>query len=143
MPLDLHARGLIKDEPTFTHELLDGLKQRLESTGLLSKSSPGYDSSLGLSGILIDGTDPEGRRLVCIGARGGQVSNDTYPYYEFAFRARSAATPEVLYQDGQLFFYDVAGMEGLEWYVIAVPAGVLLLVLGVACMWLARAQRAA
>jgi hypothetical protein len=84
MPLDLHARGLIKDEPTFTHELLDGLKQRLESTGLLAKSSSGYDSSLGLSGIIIDGTDPEGRRLVCIGATGGQVSNDTYPYYAFA-----------------------------------------------------------
>jgi hypothetical protein len=65
------------------------------------------------------------------------------PYYEFSFLAQSAETSDVLYQDGQLFFYDVAGMEGFEWYVIAVPAGLLLLVLGVACMWLARAQRAA
>lgn len=143
MPLDLHARGLIKDEPTFTHELLEDLKQRLENTGLLAESSPGYDSSLGLSGILIDGTDPEGRRLICIGARGGQVSNDTYPYYEFAFRAQSAGTSDVLYQDGQLFFYDVAGMEGLEWHVVAAPAGLLLLVLGVAGMWLVRSHKAA
>jgi hypothetical protein len=51
------------------------------------------------------------------GVRGGEVSNDHHPYYEFLFTTDSpGAAPKLL--SSQRFYYDVAGMEGVEWPVL-------------------------
>ena len=58
-----------------------------------------------------------GSRLVFLSATGGQVSNDRYPCYEMVFE-RHPQSGQVTFIRGQRFFFDVAGIEGLEWFGI-------------------------
>jgi hypothetical protein len=55
------------------------------------------------------------RQALWVGAAG--VSNDHHPYYEFLFTTDSPGAPPKLLSS-QRFYYDVAGMEGVEWPVL-------------------------
>jgi hypothetical protein len=85
----------------------------LEKTGLLEEGEPGYNDAKDLRGVVVQARGDDGVPLVFIGARGGQVSNDHYPYYEFLFAWPFGGEPRLL--SSQQFYYDVAGIEGLEW----------------------------
>lgn len=92
-----------------------GIYEELRKAGLLAASEQGYNSIKGLRGVLVEGTDGSGGRIVVVAASGGEVSNDHYPFYEAAFTS-AAGSSDLAYAGGQRFFYDVAGSEGLEWY---------------------------
>lgn len=96
---------------------LPDLLSLVEQTGILAEPEEGYNDSGMLSGVVIDALSESGRRLVFIGLTGRQLSNDHYPYYEMAFTG-GAGSSGLAYIGGQRFFYDVAGIEGAEWYVI-------------------------
>jgi hypothetical protein len=124
--LELDRRNLIPPNHTATLAGLPDLYSTIQSSGMLERSSDGYNSSAALWGIAVDaiGTSP-GERLVFLCVQGGQLSNDHYPYYELLFRGKPDSS-QLTFVRGQRYFYDAAGMEGFEWYVIwpilAIPA---------------------
>jgi len=138
--IDLDRRGLLPavHSVALPPDLPD-LLPLIRSTGLLAAPEAGYEEEAArLGGVIIDAVDGAGRRLVVMGLGGGQVENDHYPYYEMVFSEASGA-PGLAYAGGHRFFYDVAGIEGAEWYVAwpllclpLVPAG--LVVFTIACM---------
>ena len=95
-----------------------------QATGLMDVSEPGYHSDAFLRGIVVDAVDPAGKRLVFLGFRGGQASNDHYPYYEMLFAA-PAGSADLTFVRGQRFFFDIAGIEGTEWYVMGLGFSLL------------------
>lgn len=107
--------------PSDLHRINLGIR----GSGLLARAEPGYGDSDLTRGVLVDGRDAAGRRLVVLGLRGRQASNDHYPYYELAFSG-----PDLALMEGNRFFYDVAGMEGAEWYSIGFACAVMGLVGG-------------
>ncbi|HBA85785.1 MAG TPA: hypothetical protein DCZ95_17010 [Verrucomicrobia bacterium] len=98
-------------------------------SGLLANPEEGYSRADFLAGILVDAYDQTGARLIfaCLGGR--QQSNDHYPFYEFVFEEPPNSDGLNLVR-GQRFFYDVAGIEGLEWYVMWPVLSVIAIVVG-------------
>jgi hypothetical protein len=95
---------------------LRGLYQVLNESGRLEDGEPGYDHAKELSGIVVEAIGRDGRPLLFVGVRGGEVSNDHHPYYEFVF-TRDSAAGHLKLVSTQHFYYDLAGIEGLEWPV--------------------------
>jgi len=89
----------------------------IKGTGILADHEEGYNDSDLLSGVVVDTLDQSGDRLVFIGVSGRQLSNDHYVYYEMVFTGNTGS-PDLSYKRGQRFFYDVAGIEGAEWYLV-------------------------
>lgn len=139
--LELDRRGTLPAVVSADLTVFPDLHRRLSESGALAASSGGYDSAKGLRGVIV-GDLADGLRVVVIAAQGGEVSNDHYPYYELAFGA-SHAGDRLAYLNGQRFFYDVAGVEGLEWYamwlILGPPA---LLVATIAWLILEAVRRA-
>lgn len=144
--LALEQRRLLPAEFSASLSGLPPLLPLAQASGLLAPSETGYDSERSLRGIVVDAVDPAGARRVFLGLRGGQVSNDHYPYYELLFTA-PAGSSDLEFVRGQRFFLDVAGIEGAEWYVmglgfslVAIPLALVALmaaiVLGRAIAWL-------
>jgi len=100
----------------------------VSGTGLLAEPQDGYTSAGLLRGVIVDARTRSGSQLVFLCATGQQVSNDHYPCYEMVFE-RHPQSGQVTFIRGQRFFFDVAGIEGLEWFgiwfIIALP-GVML-----------------
>jgi hypothetical protein len=113
----LQDRNLLPE--TLSHRLApyESLYHDVEKTGLLALAQPGYTSSGELRGILLVATTTTGAEYVFLGANGQQVENDHYPYYELVFEKQSDSDTLVFLQ-GQRFFYDVAGVEGFEWFAL-------------------------
>lgn len=93
---------------------LESLYQSLCDTGRLEEGEVGYPDAKKLSGIVVEAAGRDGRPLLFVGVRGREVSNDHYPYYEFLFTSDSLGASLKLLSF-QRFYYDVAGIEGLEW----------------------------
>ena len=93
---------------------LAALYPALEATGRLEEGERGYPDARTLSGIAVEAVGRDGRPLLFVGARGGEVSNDHHPYYEFLFTTDpTGGVLRLLFY--QRFYYDVAGVEGAEW----------------------------
>ncbi|MDR3622449.1 MAG: hypothetical protein P4L85_24070 [Paludisphaera borealis] len=93
---------------------LESLYQVLDESGRLEDGEPGYSDAKSLSGIVVEALGGDGRPLLFVGVEGREVSNDHYPFYEFLFTSDSPGGPLKLLSY-QRFYYDVAGIEGLEW----------------------------
>jgi len=110
--------------------LIGELYSRIDKTGLLLDGEPGYPHGRQLYGVVVEGDDAGGQRRVFVGVQGGQLSNDHYPYYEFLFAwPADGRTPSLLFANR--FFYDIAGIEGLEWpylFVVFAVTGILVTV---------------
>jgi hypothetical protein len=123
--LALDEKKLLPSGHTVDMADLPALFPLIQKTGILARSGKGYEDSDVLGGVVIDAVDKSGRRIVFLGLTGRQVSNDHYPYYEMVFSG-SIGSPDLSYVRGQHFFYDLAGIEGVEWYGIwlffALPA---------------------
>jgi hypothetical protein len=126
--IDLKKRNLLPPLSATTFPELTGLYEKVTNSGLLAESDKGYDSSEKLGGIVVDGVDRSGSRQVILGLTGASVSNDHYPYYEMVFTGGKSASG-LSFAHGQRFFYDVAGIEGMEWYsiwlLLTIPAVVI------------------
>lgn len=134
--VELDRRNLLPAAFATTTDGLPELYQLIQGSGVLATSSPGYDSSARLGGIAVDADDKAGNRILVLGLTGGQLSNDHYPYYEMVFHEQKAAG-ELSFARSQHFFYDAAGMEGFEWYVImlylsvpGIAAGFIIFTIG-------------
>jgi hypothetical protein len=86
----------------------------LEKSDLLEEGRPGYARAKELDGVVIEAIGADGTPLVFVGVRGGEVSNDHYPYYEFLYSGQlGGGWMELLSADHS--YFDVAGIEGIEW----------------------------
>lgn len=126
----LSDNNLLPENLTLDLADLTELHSLIAQTGILIEADEGYDDSDLLRGIVVDGLDEKGERLVIAGVRGRQVSNDHFPYYEIAFKGKQR--DDLVFISGQHFFYDVAGLEGVEWEaffiyfsLFSVPAGLV------------------
>lgn len=144
--LALERQHLLPAEFSTSLSDLPPLLPLAQASGLMASSETGYESERSLRGIVVDAVDPAGTRLVFLGFHGGQVSNDHYPYYEMLFTA-PAGSSDLKFVRGQRFFFDIAGIEGAEWYVMglvfslmAVPLALVALMaamaIGRAIAWL-------
>jgi len=124
----LDAREILPDEPLMmpTQEL-DLVYGLVEATGLVREGTPGYGRAKLLRGVVVEASDADGVRYMIVAVIGGEVSNDHYPYYEFLFEQPAGDAPELC--SSRRFYFDVAGIEGLEWRVIWLAFFVLGLVL--------------
>lgn len=89
----------------------------LPETGLLATPQEGYTSAGLLTGVIVEARTRSGSQLVFLSATGGQVSNDHYPCYEMVFE-KDPQSGQLTFIRGQRFFFDVAGIEGVEWFVV-------------------------
>ena len=141
----LERRGVLPEEYSTDISSLPPLFPLIKSTGILAEPEEGYDDSDFLRGVLVAGTDREGQRLVLISMKGYEVSNDHRPFYELAFGA-PAGSKELTYHGGQRFFYDLAGIEGMEWYffwwMLALPGMWLAAIIFTVVVYVRKRRRA-
>src|SRR6185312_8443969 len=109
--IDLEKRKLLPAAPATTIPGLPGFYSMVLNSGALANSDEGYHSADALAGVVVDAVDKSGARLVILALTGSSVSNDHYPYYELLFTGGTGGTP-LSFKSGQVFFYDVAGIEG-------------------------------
>ncbi len=119
---------LPKKTPYISLEKLNNLYNYLESTQLLHKGESGYNGELitdaanndlysisdgkSLKGIVVEAENNNQQSLLFIAVKGGQVSNDYYPYYEFLFESPNQKSTPVLIANNR-FFFEIAGLEGI------------------------------
>jgi hypothetical protein len=116
--------------PQMSPDRLARLYGVLERTGRLEAGESGYDHAKDLRGVVIEAEGADGVPLLFAGVQGREVSNDHYPYYEFLFSGGGEAVEPVLLS-AQRFYFDVAGIEGMEWPAFFVGFSALGLVLSV------------
>jgi hypothetical protein len=91
------------------------LYQKIVQTGKLVQSEPGYPDGDEVHGNLVEFLDTHERKWIYAGVGTAQIENDHYAFYEVIFSLNANTNewePEVI--SFQKFFYDVAGMEGVE-----------------------------
>jgi hypothetical protein len=138
--VELDRRKLLPTAFASTFNGLPELYPLIVASGILAASSPGYDSARNLNGLIVNATNKSGDRIVLLCFRGGQVSNDHYPYYELLFRGPPDSF-ELSPVTSIRFFYDAAGMEGFEWYVILIFLAIPGILVGFTIFTVARIVR--
>jgi hypothetical protein len=125
-----HENRLPTSPPPMSPDRLSRLYGVLARTARLEAGETGYDHARDLRGVVIEAEGSDGSPLVFAGVQGGEVSNDHHPYYEFLFSGPDPAGALKLLSVQQ-FYFDVAGIEGMEWYVFFVGFSALGIVLSV------------
>jgi hypothetical protein len=133
-------RGLLPRQPSADLGALPELFPLIRQTGILAKPDRGYEDADQLRGVVVDGVSQKGKRLVFVGVVGQQLSNDHYPYYELLFAGEPGAV-NLRFVRGQRFFFDVAGIEGLEWYGIWPVLALIGILIGFAVVTVMMAVR--
>jgi hypothetical protein len=114
--LRLQEKMILPKEFSYNLRPFPSVPTLLEASRLLVPSDEGYDSLKYMNGILARGVTRDGTELLVLGAYGGEVSNDHHPYYEAIFSLDRES--HLKYLAGTLYFADVAGVEGFEWYYV-------------------------
>ena len=83
---------------------------------MLVPSDNGYDSQSFMRGLMVKARDNNNQDLIFLGVVAGQLLNDHYPCYEAVFRIMDENNFQ--YISGNRFCFDVAGIEGMEWFVL-------------------------
>jgi hypothetical protein len=112
----LEDSGKLPDSPEqMNAELLGSLYEQIDKSGLLIEGKPGNDQAKVLRGVVIEALGKDKERYVFVAVKGYPVSNDHRPYYELLFKADNQISDIRLLSRKQ-FFYDLAGIEGVEWW---------------------------
>jgi hypothetical protein len=88
------------------------LYQAVVDAGILVRGDPGYDLAGCFGGYAIELSLPSGKSRLLFTAGGPEVSNDHHPYYEVLFRREGTG---LIPERKRIAFFDIAGIEGLEW----------------------------
>lgn len=134
---DLANRYLLPTKPAQTFDGFPDLVALIHKSGVLVPSEKGYNSAHQMSGVAVRALDKSGSPFLFIGLRGGQESNDHYPFYEMLFRGNNDSSEFHLIRS-QVFYFDVAGMEGWEWPAIWLYIAIPGIVLGLLIFVIAR-----
>ncbi|WP_299402758.1 hypothetical protein [Acaryochloris sp. IP29b_bin.148] len=110
----LYLQDTEKLPASFDRELQEDLElyAPMLKSPIIATPEKGYTNHF-LEGVIMIGRTASKQQRAFISARGNQVSNDHYPYYEAIF-AIGQNGKTVQYLEGQRFFFDIAGIEGFE-----------------------------
>ena len=109
-------RGLLsRSTALMSDERLSSVYALVDKTGILVDGETGYDEARMLRGVVVEADSVEGAPLLVVAAKGSEVSNDHYPYYELIFSQDSQSETGWRLISHRRFFFDVAGIEGMEW----------------------------
>lgn len=114
-------------EPDVSGELVTRLMAALRDRNFFVKSEPGYSSDRQLSWQAIRFISRDEREYIFLEIKGGQVSNDHFPFYEVTAEITEGDTPQIV--QSKHFFFDVAGWENISWESVAcvtAASGILL-----------------
>ena len=112
----LEGRNLLPEKFTYDLTGFPSISDLLNKTDLPVLSANGYDSQSFMRGLMVKALDSNNQNLLFLGVVAGQLYNDHYPYYEAVFRMTDEMN--FYYISGNRFFFDVAGIEGMEWFVL-------------------------
>jgi len=87
----------------------------LFESGAVVAATPGYGGPYAryIRGFLVDGRTRSGERVWIMSAIGGAISNDHHPVYDVQFSDNGAV------RRVHVYYEDIAGIEGVRWYVVA------------------------
>lgn len=128
----LRRQGILPEKTAGAFPELDLLAPALAASGRLVKSDAGYRSETRANGYLIVGKNHADETLWLVSFSGAEVSNDHYPRYNFAFKRTDRGLEFI---NGRHHYYDVAGIEGFEWPVVAILLTIPLTVI----VWIVQA----
>jgi hypothetical protein len=116
--LALGDRDLLQPNlPAIAPSQLPAIETAILNSASWQAAKPGYeDMAKQVSGLVVEAADSQGVQYVAIALNGGQIANDTYPFYEFVFRRSEGGSLE--WVAGQHFFYEIAGLEGMTGGVV-------------------------
>lgn len=109
----LRERGLLERLPPMEPTRLESLLPLVRSTGKLVTPEPGYEARQYFGGLAVEALAQDGSPLLYLVVNGGEASNDHYPSYQLLFSGSGPSDWKL--NDSTLFFFDIAGIEGLEW----------------------------
>jgi hypothetical protein len=129
-----NPRELLRNAPANPYYCLDQrVLLALDDRGLLPGNPPSaapekvervYDLLLGSNtleadlyltgGVLVEATGAEGEELLFVGLGGWTRDYDHRAYYEYLF-SRTTPSAEFQFLSCNHFYFDMAGLEGLEW----------------------------
>ncbi len=110
-------RGILSSEQTFPKIIDFSTFHHLIKTAPIYRiPDKGYEEHFYMNGFAITGQSATGQSLLYLSIFGGQVSNDHHPFYELLFNF-SDGHYELI--DSQVFYVDVAGIEGMEFGPLA------------------------
>jgi hypothetical protein len=105
--------------PQTSQAILAKLQSHLKASKdeLIDQGEGSYRESAGkFRGTVIEFEDQSGQSMLLASLTSGQVSNDHFAYYELLFPMKGAQLGEL--GRWNKFYYDVAGIEGLEWWIL-------------------------
>jgi hypothetical protein len=123
--------------PELSDAQITELNAAVERSGEIDFGTTGYTRATALRGYAMHFFDARNHPMFFVAARGWQARNDHYPYYEFVFR-RSDSDGGLILQSSTCFYYDVAGIEHVEWYAFVLLFGSMWAppVLLIASVWI-------
>ena len=108
--------------PLVTPELLLArIEKEVGASTLLLDGEPGYPFAKRLNGFAAFGPSRSGETLVVLALKGSEVSNDHYPVFDFVY-ACGVTEERCRLVRQNLYFEDVAGIEGFRWYSASLAA---------------------
>jgi hypothetical protein len=109
------ARVPAVPEKTPPENLLRAIEKHVALSEVLVDGHPGSPLAKRLNGYAAIGRAHSGELLVVLALNGGEMSNDHYPVFDFAYACDTAGDPCHLIKEN-VYFEDVAGFEGFRWY---------------------------
>jgi len=106
---------------------LNSVFKQIYESGIIDKGEKDWDTTRQINGIVTEFVTKDKDKYLFAGLSGGQVSNDHYPFYEFLFIEKDNRYKLI---KKQRFYTDIAGIEGLEYAIIAPFFSLLLTVIG-------------
>lgn len=116
--IPLRDRDLLRPNlPAIAPSQLPEIEAAILNSASWQAAEPGYeDMAKQVRGLVVEAEDSQGVQYVAIALNGGQIANDTYPFYEFVFRRSQGGS--LAWVAGQHFFYEIAGIEGMTGGVV-------------------------
>lgn len=116
-----HQKRLDAQTPLPNEKVIKQLEALLNENQLpmVDPGKTGYEKTAhNFRGSIIEFLNEHDERRFYISLGGGQVSNDHYGYYEILFASDAAGNLGAVIEKKK-FYYDIAGIEGFEWMILA------------------------
>jgi len=106
---------LIDESKKINTNTLEGIASIIYSLNFIEPGVSKWDTTKNIRGEIIEFVTEDSVKYYHAGLNGGQVANDHYPFYEILLVAKDNKIELI---KKQKYFYDVAGIEGLEYSTI-------------------------
>jgi hypothetical protein len=129
MPTDRILQSLIRREISITSSepipatMMNAIWNDVNDVGFLLDGAPERPNTKTLNGYVGIGKTGGGDRILFATVMGDEYTNDHFPYYELVYQIGER---DLKRQDFQWFFVDIAGIEGMTWFSVAVPLFLLM-----------------